>query len=81
MTMVKIDWSQTKKTHLLLTAPRVIGDSTPIANIPRGIHLPILCFLSLHKAINAAIMCTNMEENNAHRNTWYHISTNIIKYG
>lgn len=65
--------------YLLLTAPNVIGDRTPMANIPNGIQRPILCLRSLHTAIIAAMKCTNMEENSAHRNTWYHISemTNV----
>ena len=63
--------------YLLLTAPRVIGEMTPIANIPSGIQRPYLCFLSWTRAMSAAMMWTNIEENNAHRNTWYHISENL----
>lgn len=37
-------------------------------------HFPNLCFLSVAKAIAAAITWTKIEENRAHRNTWYHIS-------
>ena len=65
--------------NLLLTTPKVRGDNTPIANITSGIHLPILCFLSLQIPIDAAITCTNMEEKSAHRNTWYHISETKTK--
>ena len=37
-------------------------------------HFPNLCFLSVAKAMAAAITWTKIEENRAHRNTWYHIS-------
>ena len=41
------------------------------------IYLPILCFLSVAKAVSAAIVWMKMDEKNAHRKMWYHISMQI----
>lgn len=46
----------------------------PDAITNTGANRAILCFLKLANANPAAIKCTNIELNSAHRNTWYHIS-------
>ena len=48
---------------------------TPIARIPTGINRPILWLRSRQNAIALATEWTRNDENRAHKNTWYHIST------
>ncbi|CAN8000361.1 unnamed protein product [Ixodes pacificus] len=46
-----------------------------MTRIRSGVKRPIFCFLNMLKATTAAMMCTKSDENSAHRNTWYQIST------
>lgn len=59
----------TKATTALLTIPDVIGGKMPISKINTGKNFPNLCFLNVKKAINAAIVCTKIDENKAQRKT------------
>uniref|UniRef100_A0A1Y1M3G1 Uncharacterized protein n=1 Tax=Photinus pyralis TaxID=7054 RepID=A0A1Y1M3G1_PHOPY len=69
----------TKAITALLTIPEVIGGKTPINKINIGKNFPNLCFLKVKNAINAAIVCTKIEENKAHRKTWYHIFVKLLR--
>lgn len=44
-------------------------------------YFPKLCLWRVAKAIIAAAVWTTVEENNTHKNVWYHISENIKNYG
>lgn len=74
----RLDARYTNAMAALLTTPELNGANVPITRIIIGKNLPKWCFLSVVKAIIAAIVWTNTDENNAHRNTWYHISANVI---
>ena len=65
------------KSYILVTTPPVSGERNPMTRITPGMNLPILCFLNLPKAMDAATKWTSMDENKAHRKTWYHISNTI----
>lgn len=59
----------TKAITALLTIPEVIGGKTPISKINMGKNFPNLCFLRVKNAISAAIVCTKIDENKAHKKT------------
>lgn len=74
----RLDARYTNAMAALLTTPELSGANVPITRIITGKNLPKWCFLSVVKAMTAAIVWTNTDENNAHKNTWYHISANVI---
>lgn len=51
----KLEALYTKATAALLTTPDVNGDKTPITRMKMGKNFPNLCFLSVAKAMAAAI--------------------------
>lgn len=62
----------------LLTVPPATGDTTPITRMKIEKNRPNLCLRSVTNAITAAPVWITIDENNAHRKTWYHISTNLV---
>lgn len=68
----------TKAMVALLTVPPVTGETTPITRIKIEKNRPNLCLRSVTNAITAAPVWITIDENRAHRKTWYHISTNFV---
>lgn len=69
----------TKAITALLISPLVAGDANPITRIRIEKKRPNLCLRRVTNATKAAHVCINIDENNAHRNIWYHISLNVIR--
>lgn len=67
--MGRLENLYTEAIAALLTIPDINGVTTPMTTISIGKNLPNLCFLSVRKAIDAAITCTRKDENKAHRKT------------
>lgn len=73
----KLDARCTNAMAAELTTPLVAGDTTPMTKIRMEKNRPNLCFRNVTNAIRAAHVWMNIDENNAHRKMWYHISGNI----
>lgn len=68
----------TKAMVALLMLPPVTGETTPITRMKMEKNRPNLCLRSVTNATTAAPVWTMIDENSAHRKTWYHISTNLV---
>lgn len=73
----KLDARCTNAIAAELIMPLVAGDTTPMTKMRMEKNRPNLCFRNVTKAIKAAQVWMNIDENNAHKKMWYHISGNM----